>query len=337
MAIPLDDSILIGQQKATDAKYDNDGQPLGYTSIAQAKSIITIGLRYAGLTIKINGIEYWWPSDETDLTTDPIIKTLPTTIFPDGLISGGNIDISDFSNGNITVAPAQWLLTISGTQSVYQSTTPTLFSGIGLSSSGNQRYVAFFGDANGDIIKVEGAQSPAAVMPSTPANTVPIGHVLITDAVAQPPVVDLSQYALKSEIIYAMLMGLVLANTAIANGDSIVTAFGKIQGQLNAKQNSSDKATVSDINTGTDDAKFLTSLGLQGSKYIDRTFSKISATTSGTSTAYTASLSPALTAYVPSDFNSSLLYIFSTLFTIDESRNFISPVLFQNIPLIVPV
>lgn len=55
-------------------------------------------------------------------------------------------------------------------------------------------------------------------------------------------------------------------------------------------------ASVSDLNTGTDNAKFATSLGLEGSKYITQYGTKIFAATSGTDT-YTASLSPAITSY----------------------------------------
>lgn len=217
-AIILDAPILVGQQKADSSKYDNGGEPLGWSSITQVQDPddgLPVGLRYAGLTIKINGIEYWWAPDLTvaQLSNDPTIKMIPSSSYPDGLISGGNIDISDFSSGNITVGAAQWLLTIGGTQEVYQSPTPTLFSGIGLSSTGNQRYVAFFGDFNGDIIKVEGTQSPAAVMPATPANTVPIGHVLITDSIIEPPVVDLTGFAK-------------------LNADNIFTAINRFRSQL---------------------------------------------------------------------------------------------------------
>lgn len=56
------------------------------------------------------------------------------------------------------------------------------------------------------------------------------------------------------------------------------------------------KATASDLNTGTDDAKFATSLALEGSKYLTQAGGKISATASGTDT-YTATIAPAITAY----------------------------------------
>ena len=56
------------------------------------------------------------------------------------------------------------------------------------------------------------------------------------------------------------------------------------------------KATSSEINTGTDDAKFATAAGLSASTYLDQSGSKIAATALGTNT-YTASITPAITAY----------------------------------------
>lgn len=67
---------------------------------------------------------------------------------------------------------------------------------------------------------------------------------------------------------------------------------------LALKLNVSSKATTSDINTGTDDAKYATSLGLEGSKYLAMKMTKINATVAiGTTTAYTATLTPAITTY----------------------------------------
>ncbi len=58
------------------------------------------------------------------------------------------------------------------------------------------------------------------------------------------------------------------------------------------------KALSSDLNTGTEDTKFATSLALQASKYLARDFAKISGSTSGTNVAYTMSLTPTLTSLV---------------------------------------
>lgn len=55
-------------------------------------------------------------------------------------------------------------------------------------------------------------------------------------------------------------------------------------------------AAVSDLNTGTDNAKFASALSLETSKYLTQSGSKISATASGTDT-YAATISPAITAY----------------------------------------
>ena len=72
MGIKLSDSLRIGQQKAADDRYLNDLVP--YTSVNQAKTLIPFAQRYAGLTVNIAGVEYWWPSNTTDLTLDPIVK-----------------------------------------------------------------------------------------------------------------------------------------------------------------------------------------------------------------------------------------------------------------------
>jgi len=56
------------------------------------------------------------------------------------------------------------------------------------------------------------------------------------------------------------------------------------------------QATAVEVTTGSNDTKYATPLALAGSKYLDQSGSKISATASGTDT-YTATISPAITAY----------------------------------------
>lgn len=56
------------------------------------------------------------------------------------------------------------------------------------------------------------------------------------------------------------------------------------------------KATAAELNTGTDDAKFATALGLENSKYLDQDGSKLYGVAAGTDT-YTVTLTPAPTAY----------------------------------------
>ncbi len=56
------------------------------------------------------------------------------------------------------------------------------------------------------------------------------------------------------------------------------------------------KATTAEINTGTEANKLINPSQLEGSKYLNQSGSKISATAAGTNT-YTATISPAITAY----------------------------------------
>lgn len=58
MSIQLSDNLNVGQQKPLDDKYFNGRYP--YESISQVNSILTTGLRYIGLTVNINGDEYWY-------------------------------------------------------------------------------------------------------------------------------------------------------------------------------------------------------------------------------------------------------------------------------------
>ena len=58
MAIALADSILVGQQKPVDDKYYNGLAP--YTSTLQVNTLLSPAIRYRGLTVNINGDEYWY-------------------------------------------------------------------------------------------------------------------------------------------------------------------------------------------------------------------------------------------------------------------------------------
>lgn len=106
-------------------------------------------------------------------------------------------------------------------------------------------------------------------------------------------------YFTVARVLATVLTGLSVATGgAIVSTDTILQAFGKLQNQINNLPTYA-KALFSDLNTGTDDAKYATSLALAGSKYLDQSGAKISATASGTDT-YTATISPAITAYATS-------------------------------------
>jgi len=86
-------------------------------------------------------------------------------------------------------------------------------------------------------------------------------------------------------VIAKALTGYVSGAGTVSATDTILQAIQKLNG------NDVIKATATELNTGTDDAKFATALGLEDSKYLNQSGSKISATATGTvpSTARTAS------------------------------------------------
>lgn len=66
--------VFTNDNTPVDGKYYNRVTLVPYADVAEAVSLIPLGLRYKGLTININGVEYWWPAGSSDLSVDPIIK-----------------------------------------------------------------------------------------------------------------------------------------------------------------------------------------------------------------------------------------------------------------------
>ena len=58
MSIKLSDSIRVGQQKPLEDKYFNELVP--YTSTTQVNTLLPKAIRHRGLTVNINGEEYWY-------------------------------------------------------------------------------------------------------------------------------------------------------------------------------------------------------------------------------------------------------------------------------------
>ena len=89
-----------------------------------------------------------------------------------------------------------------------------------------------------------------------------------------------------------------LASGDIAAGQAYAISYDGTRFQILGKISAGGGtvATASELNTGTDNVKYASALALQGSKYLDQSGAKISATASGTNT-YTATIAPALTSY----------------------------------------
>ena len=75
MALELPFGVRVLNQKPVDEKYLNDGVP--YFTVAQANSLIEIGIRHTGLTVNVLGVEYWYKEGIQD--ADLVEKNLGGT------------------------------------------------------------------------------------------------------------------------------------------------------------------------------------------------------------------------------------------------------------------
>ena len=93
MSIKLSDSIKVGQQKPLEDKYFNELVP--YTSTSQVNTLLPKAIRHIGLTVNINGEEYWYKDgiEDEDLIFKSNQKTIEVTRSElDDLISENNLE-----------------------------------------------------------------------------------------------------------------------------------------------------------------------------------------------------------------------------------------------------
>ncbi len=81
MSIKLSDSIRVGQQKPLEDKYFNELVP--YTSTSQVNTLLPEAIRHRGLTVNINGEEYWYKDgiDDENLVFKSNQKTIEVNIW----------------------------------------------------------------------------------------------------------------------------------------------------------------------------------------------------------------------------------------------------------------
>ena len=81
MSIKLSDSIRVGQQKPLEDKYFNELNP--YTSTTQVNTLLLKSIRHIGLTVNINGEEYWYKDgiEDENLVFKSSQKTIEVNIF----------------------------------------------------------------------------------------------------------------------------------------------------------------------------------------------------------------------------------------------------------------
>jgi len=116
-----------------------------------------------------------------DLVDKQYVDGLFNSFTIDGFLSG-SILVSDPYDGSIETVNMNWRI-----NNINYSDASENFTAIPLSSSGNQRYIAFYGDATNAVTKLEGSQSALAVFPETPAGKVLLGFVLVKDTEVEPP------------------------------------------------------------------------------------------------------------------------------------------------------
>ena len=89
-----------------------------------------------------------------------------------------------------------------------------------------------------------------------------------------------------------------LRDRATHTGEQAISTVTNLQTVLNSKQDSLSKASSSEINTGTNNAKFTTASGLAGSKYVTTDGAKTYGVATNTGNDYSVTLTPAITSYV---------------------------------------
>lgn len=166
--------------------------------------------------------------------------------------------------------------------------TTNTFTGISLSGAGLLRTVSFYGLATGGVEKVESAELPAVVAPSNNiVNKALLRYMIVGAANFQNQTLPDNSFALKSDLGNK-------ENLSTTIKTNLVAAINEL---FNGKEDTANKSnSISDIASTT---KFPVWKAV--SDWVISLFQNsntITATTAGTSTAYIASLTPPLTAYV---------------------------------------
>jgi len=112
MAINLNDNIKVLAGKPTDARYLNNLAP--YVSETEVNTTISSVERYTGLTVNINGVEYWYKEGIED--TDLVIKTAGAGT---GTLTGATNGLSLIDSGTTVILGGNL-------------TTGTTFNGLGI-------------------------------------------------------------------------------------------------------------------------------------------------------------------------------------------------------------
>lgn len=117
MPILRSDNLFIAAPKPVDNRYDNNGQ--GYIDVAAVNAAIIQSYRYIGLTVNIQGVEYWYRDGTGD--GDLIAKDYSSTIthvvddVNNGILVGGQVAGGVSITGNSSDANADFTIIAQGT------------------------------------------------------------------------------------------------------------------------------------------------------------------------------------------------------------------------------
>lgn len=157
--------------------------------VSVRRQVVIEVVRNRGAVYSVNGKTGAVVLNHEDVGADPAgaaaaALTAANTHTDDGLttkqdrISGPLSPVEITAVGtNVTVAAAEYYIAGLG-----EFSSPESGFAVALSSADNVRYVGYYGNADGEVIKVEGEEGSSAIYPTTPENTAPLGFQLVTDA-----------------------------------------------------------------------------------------------------------------------------------------------------------
>ena len=130
MAIQLNDNIKVNAGKPVEAKYLNGLVP--YVNVSEVNTIIPIAERFKGLTVNIDGVEYWYKDGVSDL--DLIEKA-------NASVSSNVRDVENYlTTTGITATTSSDFIGIVSGSTVYLPPTPTIGLQLTISDIGGKAF-----------------------------------------------------------------------------------------------------------------------------------------------------------------------------------------------------
>lgn len=204
MSIQLSDNITVGQQLPLESKYFNGTVP--YIDVAQAESLLTIGIRYRGLTVNINGVEYWFKDGIAN--GDLVIKTPSLTGYVPytGATTNVNLGAFDLTATKIT------------------GTVDAIINGatVGLGSGNFSTNIAFGSSALSS--NTTGTRNVAIGGSAMRLNTTGRGNLAIGDVALEKNIIGIGNLAIGS---FSLQDNLSNYNTAIGYGSMFKHTTGE--------------------------------------------------------------------------------------------------------------